>query len=113
MSRENKKQIIFIKNNKPHFELKKSHKRQKNSMSWIYPSLRTFFKVTPEESFQMDEEKKQQKKIQKIYNRFLFGSNSLFPDVSLKLREIFNFFIIFLHHQINLNSLLEIGGIFE
>ena len=77
MSRENKKQILFIKNNKPHFELKKSQKRQKKSMSWIHPSLRTFFKLTPEESFQMDEEKKHQE-IQKIYNRFLFSLHAPF-----------------------------------
>ena len=78
MSRENKKQIIFIKNNKPHFELKKSHKRQKNSMSWIYPSLRTFFKVTPEESFQMDEEKKQQKKFKKFTTAFFLAQIHFF-----------------------------------
>ena len=85
VSRENKKQVLFIKNGKPFFELKKSHKRQKNSMSWIHPSLRTFFKLTPEESFQIDEGKKTSRNSKNLqpfsfFTACIFFQNFLKPN---------------------------------
>ena len=89
MSRESKKQILFIKNQKPYFELKKSHKKQKKTNVLDSPLPQIIFKVTPEEVWQMDEEKKQEE-FRKIYCRFLFAERNSFFDgtVSLKLRKI-------------------------
>ena len=61
-------------------------------MSWIHPSLRSFFKITEEESKQMDEEQKRKTK-EKIFSKFL--DLDVFTQVASVFLTLKEFSILF------------------